>query len=152
MLGSSQNASNSAFSGNGKYNPVLRFDPDVLNHHDPDRLETLPEYSHDKLLNIVEDYPEMKSEHIIQVSIYKHKLEEHWQNNIPIVSSLLNVVFYRFHAFVVFKTDQGWFYSLEKYQQRVSLQRSREIRGILIYLITCLIVYFNQQTAAPQTI
>lgn len=130
LTGTSQNASNSDFSGGNKYNPVLRFDPDVLNHHTPDKLETLPEYNHDNLLKIVEDFPLMKEERILKVSIYKHKLAKHWQNNIPIISSLLNVVFYRFHAFVVFETDQGWFYSLEKYQQRVSLQRARKIRGV----------------------
>ena len=71
----------------------------------------------------------MKNEQILRMSIYKHNLEKNWQNNVPFVSSFFNVEFYRFHAFIVLETDQNWFYSLEKYQQLVSLQRARDIKG-----------------------
>ena len=118
-----QSSSHSASSGGCRYDPVLRFDWDVLGHHPPDSIETLPQYSHDKLLNILDDYPEFEIERILEMSIYKHKLEENWQNYFPYVEDL------RFHAFVVFKTE-NWFYSIEKYLQRVSFQRARELRGI----------------------
>jgi hypothetical protein len=126
-FGSFQSSSHSASAGGGsKYNPALRFDWDVLNHHPPDLIETLPEYSHTELLNIIEHYPEFKTEQILELTIYKHKLEENWQNYFPYVEDL------RFHAFVVFKTED-WFYSIEKYLQRVSFQRARELRGRILF-------------------
>jgi hypothetical protein len=121
-FGMFQSTSNSASSGGGKYKPILRFDWDVLNHHPPDSIETLPEYSHTALLNIIEDYPEFKSEQILKMTIYKHKLEENWLNYVPYVED------YRFHSFIVFKT-KDWFYSIEKFMEKVGFQRSRELRG-----------------------
>ena len=120
--GANSDSSESSSSGNAKYNPVLRFDPDVLNHHSPDTLETLPQYTHRGLLKIVEDYPDMKTEKILKMTIYRHKLAASTQNMIPTAE------FYRFHAIIVFKT-QNWYYSAEKYLQRVSFQRAKELRG-----------------------
>jgi hypothetical protein len=121
-LGIYQSTSNSASSGGGKYKPILRFDWDVLNHHTPDSIETLPEYSHSELLNIIEDYPEFKTEQILKMTIYKHKLEENWINYVPFVED------YRFHSFIIFKT-KDWFYSIEKFIEKVGFQRSKELRG-----------------------
>jgi hypothetical protein len=112
----------SASTGNDRYTPILRFDWNVLSHNAPDSIETLPGFDHSQLLNIIEHYPEFKTEQILKMTIYKHILEDNWQNKIPLAEG------FRFHAFIVF-TTKDWFYSIEKYGQRVSFQRARELRG-----------------------
>ena len=109
-------------SADESYSPVLRFDPDVLSHDWPDTPATLPFYKNAELLNIVRDYPEMKTEQILKMTIYRHLLCESWLNLIP------SAGFYRFHTFIVFQTE-NCYYSVEKYKQRVSLQRAKELRG-----------------------
>ena len=109
-------------SADESYSPVLRFDPDVLSHDWPDTPATLPFYKNAELQNIVRDYPEMQTEKILKMTIYKHLLSESWLNLIP------SAGFYRFHTFIVFETE-NWYYSVEKYKQRVSLQRAKELRG-----------------------
>ena len=80
----------------------------------------------------------MKKDRILNMTIYKHELAVGLQN--LIIPDLAKQ--FCFHAFIVFETDK-WFYSAEKYQERVSLQRAKKLRGKTNYFLILILNLCN---------